>query len=59
MNRFNLLTYTAAVALAVTACASSTRPGLLGKQHQQLPLASAGTVEKTVLAGHTGPTANL
>lgn len=53
MNRYNLLTYTAAVALALTACASTTKPGAVGAQRQQLLLVSADTVEKMALVSYT------
>ena len=49
MNRFNFMSYTVAVALALTACASTTKPGAVGAQRQQLLLVSADTVEKMAL----------
>lgn len=53
MNRFNLMTYTVAVALALNACASTTKPGVVGAQRQQLLLVSADTVEKMALVSYT------
>ena len=50
MNRFNILTYTAALALALSACASITKPSALGAQRQQLLVVSADAVEKIALA---------
>ena len=43
MNRFNIMTYTAAVALAISACASANSPGTAATERQQL-LASGGNV---------------
>lgn len=54
MNRFNLLTYTAAVALAGSACASCTTPRLFGAKSQPLSLASTTNVENAALAGYAG-----
>ena len=39
MNRFHLMTCTAALALAISACASATRPGADYALRQQLLLA--------------------
>ncbi len=49
MNRFNILTCTAALALALSACASITKPFVVGAQRQQLLVVSADTVEKMAL----------
>ncbi|HWW71694.1 MAG TPA: hypothetical protein VN089_17270 [Duganella sp.] len=54
MNRFNLMTYTAAVALAISACASASRPGALGAQRQQLLLASTGYTGRQQQVGAAG-----
>lgn len=43
MNRFSLMTFTAAVALAISACASANRPSAAATERQQL-LASGGNV---------------
>ena len=48
MNRFNLLTYTAALALALGACVSTTKPDVVGAQRQQMLVISVDTVAKTV-----------
>ncbi|MEV4783235.1 hypothetical protein [Burkholderia sp. LMU1-1-1.1] len=48
MNRFNLLTYTAALALALGACVSTTKPGVVGAQRQQMLVIFVDTVAKTV-----------
>lgn len=43
MNRFNLLTWTAALALALCACVSTTKPRVHGAQRQPMLSASALT----------------
>lgn len=48
MNRFNLLTYTAALALALGACVSTTKPGALGAQREQMPVVAAHAVTKMI-----------
>nr|WP_315219478.1 hypothetical protein [uncultured Duganella sp.] len=48
MNRFNLLTYTAALAVALGACVSTTKPGVAGAQRQQMSVTSADAVVKMV-----------
>jgi hypothetical protein len=48
MNRFNLLTYTAALALALGACVSTTKPAVSGAHRQQAVVASVHAVEKIV-----------
>jgi len=48
MNRFNLLTYTAALALALGACVSTIKPGAVGAHRQQSLAVSADTVAKLV-----------
>lgn len=48
MNRFNLLTYTAALALALGACVSTTKPGAVGTQRQQTLVISVDAVGQTV-----------
>jgi len=48
MNRFNLLTYTAALALALGACVSTTKPGVVGAQRQQMLSIYVDTAAKTV-----------
>ena len=48
MNRFNLLTYTAALALALGACVSTIKPGVSDAHRQQLLVASVEPVEKIV-----------
>ena len=44
MNRFNLLTFTAALALALGACVSTTKPGAVGTQRHQTLVVSADAV---------------
>ena len=48
MNRFNLLTYTAALALALGACVSPAKPGAVGTQRHQTLVISVDTVGNTV-----------
>ena len=48
MNRFNLLTYTAALALALGACVSTTKPGAAGTQRHQALVVSVDAVAKVV-----------
>lgn len=48
MNRFNLLTYTAALALALGACVSTTKPGAVGTQRHQTLVVSVDAVAKMV-----------
>lgn len=48
MNRFNLLTYTAALALALGACVSTTKPGAAGTQRHQTLVVSMDAVAKIV-----------
>ncbi|SEN83918.1 hypothetical protein SAMN05428959_103369 [Duganella sp. CF517] len=48
MNRFNLLTCTAALALALGACVSTAKPGVPGARHQQMSMISAYAVTDTV-----------
>ena len=38
MNRFNLLTYTAALAMALCACVSNTKSGPAGSASEQMSL---------------------
>jgi len=44
MNRFNLLTYTAALAMALCACVSNTKSGASGSASQQMSVISTPAV---------------
>lgn len=52
MKRLCLSAYTVAAALALGGCASTTKPGVVGAQRQQLMLVSADTVEKMALVSY-------
>jgi len=47
------LTLTGATVLALAACASTTKPGVVGVQRQQMMLVSADTVERMALVSYT------
>lgn len=53
MKRLCLSAYALAAALALGGCASTTKPGVVGAQRQQLMLVSADTVEKMALVNYT------
>lgn len=53
MKRIRTPACTLAIALALGACASTTKPGVVGAQRQQLMLVSADTVEKMALVNYT------
>lgn len=53
MKRLPTTASALAIALALGACASTTKPGVVGAQRQQLMLVSADTVEKMALVNYT------
>lgn len=53
MKPFHFAGLAVAAALVLSACASTTKPGVVGAQRQQLMLVSAETVERMALVSYT------